>query len=193
LGTSFRLTGGEALFSQALGVEPQITARAEQIYGDTIVFLDVSGPAGHPTLALSANPPLPQSDIVTLIARNAGLADAEAILGTGIGQYLFTPVREALRLNEFSVSYSQQSPLTLRIGKYLLSNLYLTVSQIWPSSTPLALSATLPFGTFPRQFLAGQSYTVAGLEYFLSQNVLLNFTVDTFGDLGTFVIARFPF
>jgi translocation and assembly module TamB len=193
LGTSFRITGGEALFSQALGVEPQITARAEQIYGDTIVFLDVSGPAGHPTLALSANPPLPQSDIVTLIARNAGLADAEAILGTGIGQYLFTPVREALRLNEFSVSYSQQSPLTLRIGKYLLSNLYLTVSQIWPSSTPLALSATLPFGTFPRQFLAGQSYTVAGLEYFLSQNVLLNFTVDTFGDLGTFVIARFPF
>lgn len=191
LGTTFRLTGGEAVFSESLGIEPQISARAQQVYGDTIVFLDVNGPATHPELTLTANPPLPQDEIVTLVARQAGvLGDPQAVLGQGLGRFLLGSLREALHLNEFTISYGRESPVMLRLGKFVMQNLYLTLSHVWPgSATPTAV----PFGTFPRTVPTTQSYSVAGLEYFLSPNVLATFNVDTLGGTGLFVLTRFPF
>ena len=197
LGSTFRLTGGEAVFSEARGIEPNISARAQQVYGDTIVFLDVNGPATHPQLTLTANPPLPQEDIVTLVARNAGLLSPEALLGQGIGQYLFAPVKRALQLNEFTIAYSRESPVTLRIGRFIMRNLYLTLSQVWPGppgTTTLPLGTTLALGTFPRAPTnPTSSFTQGGLEYFLTQNVLAAFSVDTLGNAGLFVLTRFPF
>jgi autotransporter translocation and assembly factor TamB len=191
LGSTFRLTGGEAVFAESLGVEPQISARAQQVYGDTIVFLDVNGPATHPELTLTANPPLPQEEIVTLVARNAGiLGDPEAVLGQGLGRYLLGSVREALHLNEFTISYGRESPVTLRIGKFLVQNVYLTLSEVWPG--PLGPTPA-PFGTFPRALPTTQSYAVGGIEYFLSQNMLTTFNVDTLGGAGVFVLMRFPY
>jgi translocation and assembly module TamB len=192
LGSTFRLTGGEAVFSESLGAEPQISAHAQQVYGETIVFLDVNGPATHPELILTANPPLPQEEIVTLVARNAGiLGDPQAVLGQGLGRYLLGSLREALHLNEFTISYGRESPVTLRIGKFLLQNVYLTLSEVWPG--PPGATSALPFGTFPRVLPTNQSYAVAGVEYFLSPNVLATFNVDTLGGTGIFVLTRFPF
>jgi len=191
LGSTFRLTGGEATFSESLGVEPQISARAQQVYGDTIVFLDVNGPATHPELTLTANPPRSREEIVTLVARNAGIVgDPEAVLGQGLGRYLLGSIREALQLNEFTITYSRESPVTLRIGKFLLQNVYLTLSEVW--SGPPTVVSTIPVGTFQRHVLTGQSYAVAGLEYFFSPNVLLTLNVDTLGGTGVFVLTRFP-
>jgi translocation and assembly module TamB len=191
LGTTFRLTGGEAVFSESLGIEPQISARAQQVYGDTIVFLDVNGPATHPELTLTANPPLPQEEIVTLVARQAGiLGDPQAVLGQGLGRFLLGSLREALHLNEFTISYGRESPVTLRLGKFVMQNLYLTLSQVWPGP---ASPTSVPFGTFPRTLPTTQSYAVAGIEYFLSPNVLATFNVDTLGGTGIFVLTRFPF
>lgn len=192
LGSTFRLTGGEAVFAESLGVEPQVSARAQQVYGDTIVFLDVNGPATHPDLTLTSNPPLPREEIVTLVARNSGIVGApEAVLGQGLGRYLLGSVREALHLNEFTIAYSRESPVTLRIGKFLVQNVYLTLSEVWPG--PPGVPSTVPFGTLPRRLQTGQSYAVAGLEYFLSPNVLLTFNVDTLGGSGVFALTRFPF
>ncbi|HET8998471.1 MAG TPA: translocation/assembly module TamB domain-containing protein, partial [bacterium] len=198
LGSTFRLIDGEAVFSEALGVEPQISARAQQVYGDTIVFLDVSGPATSPNLTLTASPPRPQDEIVTLIARSAGfLGDPESVLGQGVGRYLLGSVRDFLHLNEITLTYSQQTPIVLRIGKYLIQNLYLTLSQVWPAppgSIPTLSSTTLgTLGTSIRQLQSGQSYSVAGIEYFLSPNLSLTFNADTLGGDGIFVITRFPF
>ncbi len=191
LGSTFRLTGGEAVFSESLGVEPQISARAQQVYGETIVFLDVNGPATHPELVLTANPPLPQQEIVTLVARHAGfLGDPEAVLGQGLGRYLLGSLREALHLNEFTISYGRESPVTLRVGKFLLPNVFLTLSEVWPGPPG---TTSLPFGTFPRALPTNQSYAVAGIEYFLSPNVLTTLNVDTLGGTGIFVLTRFPF
>jgi translocation and assembly module TamB len=198
LGSTFRLIDGVAVFSEALGVEPQISARAQQVYGDTIVFLDVSGPATHPELTLTASPPRPQEEIVTLIARSAGfLGDPESVLGQGVGRYLLGSLRDILHLNEITITYSQQTPLVLRIGKYLIQNLYLTLSQVWPAppgAIPTISSVTLgTLGTSIRQLQAGQSYSVAGIEYFLSPNLSLTVNADTLGGEGVFVITRFPF
>ncbi len=196
LGSTFRLTAGEAVFSESLGVEPQISARAQQVYGDTVVVLDVSGPAAHPELRLTSNPPLSQDEIVTLVARNSGiLGDPESVLGLGVGRYVLGSIREALHLNEFTIVYSRESPVTLRIGKLLLRDLYLTLSQVWPAppgAPPLALGSGLSLLTLNRQPQTGLSYAVAGLEYFLSPSVLLTFNVDTLGGTGVFVLTRFP-
>jgi translocation and assembly module TamB len=191
LGTTFRLTGGQAVFSEALGTEPQISARAQQVYGDTVVFLDVTGPATHPELTLTANPPMAQEDLIALVARNAGIVNPESVLGQGLGQFLLGPVREALHLSEFTITYSRESPVTLRIGKFLMENLYLTISQVWPGPIALGVPSTPPFTAFPRQLLAGESYAVGGLEYFLSPNLSLMFSADSLGEDGIFVLTRF--
>ncbi|HLW59773.1 MAG TPA: translocation/assembly module TamB domain-containing protein, partial [bacterium] len=191
LGSTFRLTGGQAVFSEALGVEPQISARAQQVYGDTIVFLDVRGLASHPDLTVTSDPPLTQADILNLVARNAGIfGDPGSILGQGLGRYLLGSLREALDLNEFTLTYNRESPVTLRIGKFLLQNIYVTVSEVFAGPQV----ATIPFpGTFTRPVPPDVSYTVAGLEYFLSPNVLATLNVDTLGGMGVFLLTRFPF
>lgn len=194
LGSTFRLTDGQAVFSESLGVEPQISARAQQVYGDTIVFLDVNGPATHPELSLTSNPPLPKEELVTLVARNAGiLGEPEAVLGQGLGRYLLGSVRDALHLNEFTIAYSRESPLTLRVGKFLLQNVYLTLSEVWSGPTNVPTTAAFPLGTSLRRLQTGQSYAVGGLEYFFSPNVLMTLNVDTLGGSGVFVLTRFPF
>jgi hypothetical protein len=41
--------------------------------------------------------------------------------------------------------------------------------------------------------VTGQSYTVWGMEYFLSPSVFLSYDVDTLGDNGVFLLTRLPF
>jgi translocation and assembly module TamB len=197
LGSTFRLTSGEAVFSESLGVEPQIIARAQQVYGETIVFLDISGMASHPELTLTSDPPLTQAELVTLVARNAGIfGDPGSVFSQGLGRYLLGSLREALHLSEFSVSYTRASPITLRIGKFLLRNLYLSLSEVLagpPGTTMPPPGTPLTPATVPRQNPSGQAYSVGGLEYFLSPSVLLTYNVDTLGGNGVFLLTRFPF
>jgi len=194
LGSAFRLTSGEAVFSESLGVEPRISIRAQQVYGDTLVFLDINGLAFHlatADLAVTSDPPMTQADLLNMIARNAGyFGDPESILGQGVGRYLLGPIRGALNLSEFAVTYSHESPVTLRIGKFLVQNIYLTVSEVFPGPTATTLPAA---GSLTRPVPPGTSYTIGGLEYFLSPSVLATFNVDTLGGTGVFLVTRFPF
>jgi len=194
LGSAFRLTSGEAVFSESLGIEPRVSMRAQQVYGDTLVFLDINGLAFHLTtsdLAVTSDPPMTQADLLNMIARNAGyFGDPESILGQGVGRYLLGSIRGALNLNEFAVTYSHESPVTLRIGKFLLQNIYLTVSEVFPGPTATTLPAA---GSLTRPVPPGTSYAIGGLEYFLSPSVLAAFNVDTLGGTGVFLVTRFPF
>ena len=194
LGSAFRLTSGEAVFSESLGIEPRVSIRAQQVYGDTLVFLDINGLAYHLTtadLAVTSDPPMTQADLLNMIARNAGyFGDPESILGQGVGRYLLGSIRGALNLSEFAVTYGHESPVTLRIGKFLLQNIYLTVSEVFPGPTATTLPAA---GSLTRPVPPGTSYAIGGLEYFLSPSVLAAFNVDTLGGTGVFLVTRFPF
>jgi hypothetical protein len=177
MGANFRLLDGEAIFSESLGVEPQISARAMAIYGDAVVFLQVQGLASQLTLSLSSNPPMSQADIITLIGRNVGIP--------------LTSIQRALNLSALSINYGQQSP-TLTVGKLLFPNLYISISQVFagPENQTVNLLTAGGIPLNPR-IASGQAYTEGAIEYFLSPTVLLIFSADTLGDTGMFVMTRF--
>jgi translocation and assembly module TamB len=198
LGTPFTITEGQAAFSEALGFEPQVHARAQAIYGETRVYLDVNGVLPNPTLAWSSDPPLNQAEILSLVAGSGSITGSPAVLFGGrmlLGS-LGQAIQRALHLDEFSISYDTQNPVTLRIGKYIVRNVFLSLEEVFAgqSVTPGAPAPAVPGpGLLTRLNYSGQQYTVFGLEYFLTHNLFLSYSVDTLGDNGIFLLTRIPF
>lgn len=163
---TFTLTEGRATFAEFRGVVPFVDASAETRIGTAIVFLQIVGTPDNLTLLLSSDPPMRREEIVALLARQAGIAqvlqgDLEGALRAEIGNVLFGPfgraVARALGLEEFRIEYDFVRPLQLRIGKLVVSNLYVTL--------------TSEFGATPRYVWA--------LEYRITPATRLTFSIDS--------------
>ncbi|MDR7543815.1 MAG: translocation/assembly module TamB domain-containing protein [Armatimonadota bacterium] len=141
LGNAFDLQEGEATFRPVLGIRPQVLARAATRVGSTAIMLTVRGVAPDAlTLDLESDPPLPRSEIVGLLGRQAGISqlltgDVTGLLRAEISRRLFAPATmalgRALGLSELTIEYEFDRPLRLTIGKALLPNLYLTAFKIF--------------------------------------------------------------
>jgi len=190
LGNTFTLTEGEVVFSEALGLDPQISARAQAVYGQTRVYLDVRGVMPSLNVIWSSDPPLSQQDILSLVAGTGAPGLAEQELGRLLLGSLGQSIGQFLRLDEVSISGDSQNPVTLRIGKFIVSNLYLSISEVLGG--PVTPGVLPPPGTFVRLNTNGQAYTVLGLEDSLSSSVSLSYYVDTLGDSGIFLLDRIP-
>ena len=198
-GTTFTVVEGRATFSEGLGLTPLVTARAQGQIGDTRVFVDVSGPLSNPSVVWSSEPPMSQTDILALVFGATGEAGTPTgLAGRELGRLLLgsvtSAIQRALHLDELSVSYDTQSPVSLRIGKFLTAKFYLTLTEVIAQTTaPGSTTAAVLPGPYARPTLAGQSYTVLGVEYLVSPNVSISFDADTLGDNGFFLLTRFPF
>ncbi|MDR7435185.1 MAG: translocation/assembly module TamB domain-containing protein [Armatimonadota bacterium] len=142
LGTTFHLDEGRASFSPFRGLEPYLNAKASTLVGSTRVQASVEGTPRGLSLTLSSEPPLPREEIVALLSRQAGLealmqGDVEGALRLELSRLLFgrfeRPIREALGLSEFRLEYDFIHPPRLRIGKFLLRELYFTITTIFDS------------------------------------------------------------
>lgn len=165
LGTTFHIDEGRASFSAFRGLDPYLTARASTFVGSTRIQAGVEGTPGGLTLTLTSEPPLPREEIVALLTRQAGLealmqGDVESALRLELSRLLFgrfeRPIQEALGLSEFRLEYDFIHPPRLRIGKFLLRELYFTVTTIFDSV---------------RQ-------SIAALEYRLTPNTTLSLNYD---------------
>ncbi len=197
-GTAFTVIEGRATFSEGLGLTPLVTARAQGQIGDTRVFIDVSGLLPNPSVVWSSEPPMSQSEILALVFGAGGEAGTPTgLAGRELGRLLIgsvtSAIQRALHLDELSVSYDTQSPVTLRIGKFLSAKFYLTLTEVFGQATSPGSTVTVLPGGFSRPTLAGQSYTVLGIEYLVSPSVSISYDVDTLGNNGFFLLTRFPF
>lgn len=204
-GTTFTVLEGRATFAEGLGLTPLVAARAQGQIGDVRVFVDVSGLMSNPTVTWSSQPPLSQSDILALVFGTTGEAGVPGVPGGAAGRELgqlvlgpvTTAVERALNLNEVSVSYNTQNAVTLRVGKFVTAQFYLTVTEVFPQQAPTTATpgsiVTLLATPLQRPGLVGQSYTVLGCEYLLSPSVSFSYDVDTFGDNAFFLLTRIPF
>lgn len=180
---TFTLTDARATFAEFRSTTPFIDATAETRISiprpaltgtggriETVrVFMHITGTPEALNLALSSDPPLPREEILAGLGRQVGLTRLftgerlEDVLRAELINALFNPFSQAVArvfgLEEFTIAYDFVRPLTLRIGKLLISNLYLTL--------------TSEFGT-PRR-------TVWALEYRLSPSTMFAFSVDNLG------------
>ena len=218
LGTSFTLTEGEAVFSEALGLDPQITAHAQatvtrpqSAFGETRVFLDADCvlPDSSPScLVLSADPPMTRSEILALLAgttaANAPGPTPDVVGQTVVGRVLLGSLRQAFQrafsLDEFTISYDTtvQNPVTLKVGKFIVQSVYVSVAEVMgrgpqTGSTSVAPAPAPASGPLTPLNPSGQAYTVLGLQLVLSPSVSLSYDVDTLGDSGAFLLTRIPF
>ncbi len=161
---TFTLQEGMATFAEFRGTTPFLNARAQTHIGTATVFLQIQGTPDNLDLLLSSEPPLERRQIVALLAGQAGLAqvrgDQEGALRLELRQVLFGSVGQAvaraLGLQEFTIQYETTQPFQLRVGKLLVTNLY--------------LAFTSELGDLPRY--------IWSLEYRLTSATMLTFSVD---------------
>lgn len=145
LGAVFDLREGTATFQPHMGLRPVIAARAETQAGSTRISLGIRGTAPDALiLDLHSDPDRPRAEIVALLAQQAGFArliegDVEGALRAELGRLLFGRVSlalgRAIGLTELVIEYDFERPLTLRAGKRLLPNLYLTAQTTFDERT----------------------------------------------------------
>jgi len=190
LGTPFALTEGTLIFPGGGSLDPEISARAQAVYGTTRVYLEVDGPASDLQPVWSSDPPMPQSEILALVAGTGG---GSAVFGSQFGRIVLGSVghalQQALRVDEFTIAYDTQNPITLRIGKFVIRNLYVSLSEVLPGPP----NGTVPTPGSLTRVNSREAYVVLGLEYFLSPSVFLSYSVDTLGDSGIFLLTRLRF
>jgi len=150
------------------------------------IFVHVQGTPDNLTAEYSSDPTLPQGEILALLAGQARLVQVlrgqsiEEALRAELSEALFGPigrqVAKALGLEEFQIEYdlfsaSTVRPLRLRIGKLLISNLYVTM--------------TSEFGEVPRH--------VWSLEYRFTPNTQVSFSIDNESQLNLFYVVTYRF
>lgn len=138
LGNPFDLREATVTFQPSLGLRPSVHAEAETQVGTTRITLLVHGTAPDAlTLDLRSDPELSRQEIVTLLGRQAGIAqlltgDWRSALRAEISRRLFGQVSlalgRAIGLTDLAIEYDFEQPLRLRAGKVLLPGLYLTAT-----------------------------------------------------------------
>jgi len=195
--TTFRLVEGRASFSEFRGTTPFIDAVAETrvsvpterdnqgrpiAFERAVVRLHVTGTPDALALQLTSDPPFSRSELIAALGRESRFAmlftggtDLEAALLSELSNALFgqvgRAVASALGLEEFTLEYDSERQLSLRVGRLLIDDVYLT----WTSE----------FGT-PRR-------TIWALEYRLSPTRRVSFSVDNFARYNFFYRVTYLF
>ena len=145
-GTTFVVEEGTAVFQEFRGTQPLLSARARTRVGDVTVFVHVAGTPGQTQLRLTSDPELPHDRIVQLLAAQAGIeralaGEVEAALRQQLARFVLGEVEQRIRqllgLAELRIEYDVDKPLRLRLGRFLLQDLYLTLTTVFDSQTRL--------------------------------------------------------
>jgi translocation and assembly module TamB len=145
---------GRLIFKGGAVDDPFIDVRAQKQFPDVTAGVNVRGTLTHPFLSFFSDPPLPQSQIVSLILaggslqsaanpNNAAIGQAAALLAAGLGPYVGMP----------DVSL-ETDPLanetSLVLGRYLSPRLYVSYG----------MSLTEQLNTFKLRYTLGDHWTI---------------------------------
>lgn len=191
--TTFALTEGQATFAEFRGTTPFVDASAETSMQlltqvgtenrvETVrVFLHIYGTPDDLTVDLSSDPALTREEILAGLAGRVGITrllrgeEVESVIQAEVSAAVFgsvgRSVAQAFGLEEFTIVYDAEQPLTLRVGKSVIHNLYVTM--------------TSEFGIDP-------SY-VWSLEYRFTPIHMLSFSVNNQGTYDMFYRVTYRF
>lgn len=146
-GNEFTVRQASAEFTEHQGFMPRIEVDAETVSGDIRVFLGLRGVLpDNLGLELSSSPPLTHDEILALLNYPGAVTriltgDVEGAFREEITKIFEQELRlrvsggigrifeDLLALDEFRIQRSASNQLTLRIGKYLVDELYLSYEK----------------------------------------------------------------
>jgi translocation and assembly module TamB len=141
-GKTFTLASGQILFTGGRAIDPSLNLDAQYSVSDYTIDVLVTGFASKPQLKLQSSPPLPQSDILSLLifgstssslgqSQSASLQQQATQMAAGaaastIGQALSS----SLGLEDLGVDFNGSAGSGgVGFGRYLGHNTYLSASQ----------------------------------------------------------------
>lgn len=142
-GRRFKIEQGNALFAGESPVDPALSVRAVHNAGDIDVLLSVSGTLLRPQISLTSNPPLEETDIVSVLAtgQTASALGGSSSAGDGaqaaaqglVAGYLSGKLEDRLRqhvpLDVLRVDVGAEGEAGVTVGKNVTDRLYVAVEQ----------------------------------------------------------------
>ncbi|PYS50647.1 MAG: hypothetical protein DMG13_20580 [Acidobacteria bacterium] len=190
-GNRYRVTRGNIDFVDPLRIEPVVDVQAESEVRDYRVILAISGRGDKLHLDLRSDPPLPELEIVSLVAGGRTQEDfqgrtiankptSEQLFQSGAASILFDLLqqrvgnrlglfgRTGLRLDPFLVGAENNPGARITLSEQVTKDLSITYSQD----------------------LSSNRQQIIQIEYFVNRNTSILASRDEFGDFGMDVRLR---
>lgn len=189
-GRRFEIRSAYVTFTGETPLDPYLDVEAQYRTGDYLVRIRITGTAKHPSLDLSSDPPLDQSDIlaVVLFGKPASqLNDSQgqvlqsqafALLASYVAPELQRSVLDTFGLTSLTFSMpTGDTAGTIGVGRYFGDDLFVSVARDFGG----------PSGGTSRQLqgLVGSSVTI---QYFLTPSITVQGASSTEGESSMDVI-----
>lgn len=189
-GRRFEIRSAYVTFSGEVPLDPYLDVEAQYRAGQYLVRIRITGTAKHPSLDLSSDPPLDQSDILSVILFGkpaSQLNDSQgqvlqsqafALLASYVAPELQRSVLDTFGLTSLTFSMpTGDTAGTIGVGRYFGDDLFISVARDFGG----------PSGGTARQLqgLVGSSVTI---QYFLTPSVTLQGASSTEGESSMDVI-----
>jgi translocation and assembly module TamB len=187
-GARYVVTRGNVDFVDPVGIEPFIDIQAETEVRDYRVILTITGPASEPRLEMRSDPPLPQLEIVSLIA--GGRTREELADGTNAaptGEELFQGAAATILTDLLQERVGSRFGLgtRVRIDPFLVGAENDPVARL-TISEQITRDLTITYS----QDLASNRQEVILIEYFLGNNTSFIASRDETGAVGLDIKLR---
>ena len=193
-GNRYRVTRGNIDFVDPLRIEPVVDVQAETEVRDYRVILAISGRGDQLHLDLRSDPPLPELEIVSLIA--GGRTREEYALRPGPG----TSVPTSEQLFQSGATSILFDLLRQRVGGRIfgLNNVRLEPFLVGAETNPgaritLSQQVTKDLSISYSQDLASNRQQIILIEYFVSRNTSILASRDELGNFGLDIRRRARF
>lgn len=193
-GNRYTVTRGNIDFVDPLRIRPILDIEAESRIRDYTVILSVSGSGDKPKLSLRSDPPLPELEIVSLIA--GGQTRDEIATQRSLSRQSAPTSEQVFQSGAASIlSDLLQQRVGNRLGLLNGSRVRIEPFQVGAegsSGTRITLSkqVTKDLAITYSQDLSSNRQQVVTIEYFFSRNISVVATRDELGNLGLDVRHR---
>jgi translocation and assembly module TamB len=183
-GNRYTVTRGNIDFVDPFRIQPVIDIEAQSQVRDYTVILSITGRGDNPKLSLRSDPPLPELEIVSLIAggrtreeiaaRSTSVPTSERLFQSGAASILFDLLQQRVgnrlgflgggrvRIDPFQVGAANTQGARITLSEQLSKELAVTYSQD----------------------LSSNRQQIIVIEYFISPNTSLVASRDDLGNLG---------
>ena len=189
-GNRYTVTRGNIDFVDPLSIQPVMDIEAESQVRDYLVILSITGKGDNPKLSLRSEPPLPELEIVSLIAggstrdeiaaRSPTVPTSEKLFQSGAASILFDLLQQRVgnrlgllgsgkvRIDPFLVGAENNPAARITVSEQVTKDLSITYSQD----------------------LSSNRQQVITIEYFVSRNTSVVASRDELGNFGLDVRHR---